>query len=159
MFRLSPRQTLFRSRYERFRGKFSNFAAKQPLTMEVHPTMRVGSAILKHVSLIIDAPRKQFVFVPHNGQEITVGNSEAGSVSFIPSEVGNTLGVLKAVVRKGSTAYQKGIRTGDYLIEVNGIPIKDICTYMLMERKDEEALFKFRSPDGIEKVVKLKRTN
>ena len=124
-----------------------------------HPTMRVGSAILKHVSLIIDAPRKQFVFVPHNGQEITVGNSEAGSVSFIPSEVGNTLGVLKAVVRKGSTAYQKGIRTGDYLIEVNGIPIKDICTYMLMERKDEEALFKFRSPDGIEKVVKLKRTN
>ncbi len=124
-----------------------------------HPTMRVGSAILKHVSLIIDAPRKQFVFVPHNGQKITVGNSEAGSVSFIPSEVGNTLGVLKAVVRKGSTAYQKGIRTGDYLIEVNGIPIKDICTYMLMERKDEEALFKFRSPDGIEKVVKLKRTN
>jgi hypothetical protein len=124
-----------------------------------HPTMRVGNAILKHVSLIIDAPRKQFVFVPHNGQEITVGNSEAGSVSFIPSEVGNTLGVLKAVVRKGSTAYQKGIRTGDYLIEVNGIPIKDICTYMLMERKDEEALFKFRSPDGIEKIVKLKRTN
>ena len=124
-----------------------------------HPTMLVGSAILKHVSLIIDAPRKQFVLVPHNGQEITVGNSEAGSVSFIPSEVGNTLGVLKAVVRKGSTAYQKGIRTGDYLIEVNGIPIKDICTYMLMERKDEEALFKFRSPDGIEKVVKLKRTN
>ena len=34
MFRLSPRQTLFRSRYERFRWKFSNFAAKQPLTME-----------------------------------------------------------------------------------------------------------------------------
>ena len=124
-----------------------------------HPTMRVGSAVLKHASLIIDAPRKQFVFVPHNGQDITVGNSEAGSVSLIPSEVGDTLGVLKAVIRKGSTAYQKGIRTGDYLIEVNGIPIKDICTYMLMERKDEESLFKFRSPDGIEKVVKLKRTN
>ena len=34
MFRLSPRQTLFRSRYERFRWKFSNFAAKQALTME-----------------------------------------------------------------------------------------------------------------------------
>jgi Periplasmic protease len=148
-------------------GRFLHFPAikidKLPVNdlyiTTAHPTMLVGSAILKHVSLIIDAPRKQFVFVPHNGQKITVGNSEAGSVSFIPSEVGNTLGVLKAVVRKGSTAYQKGIRTGDYLIEVNGIPIKDICTYMLMERKDEEALFKFRSPDGIEKVVKLKRTN
>ena len=82
--------------------------------------MRVGSAVLKHASLIIDAPKKQFVFVPHNGQEITVSNSEAGSVSFIPSESGDTLGVLKAVIRKVSAAYQKGIRTGDYLIEVNG---------------------------------------
>lgn len=82
--------------------------------------MRVGSAVLKHASLILDAPKKQFVFVPHNGQEITVSNSEAGSVSFIPSESGDTLGVLKAVIRKVSAAYQKGIRTGDYLIEVNG---------------------------------------
>ena len=76
-----------------------------------------------------------------------------------PSEAGDTLGVLKAVIRKGSIAYKKGIRTGDYLIEVNGIPIKNICTYLLMERKDVESLFKFRSPDGIDKVVKLKRTN
>ena len=124
-----------------------------------HPTMRVGSAVLKHVSLIIDAPRKLFVFLPHTRQDITVGNSEAGSVSFIPSEAGDTLGTLKAVIRKGSIAYQEGIRTGDYLIEVNGISIKDICTYMLMERKDEEALFKFRSPKGIDKIVRLKRTN
>lgn len=148
-------------------GRFLHFPAikidKLPVNdlyiTTAHPTMLVGSAILKHVSLIIDAPRKQFVLVPHNNQDITVCNSEAGSVSFIPSEVGNTLGVLKAVVRKGSTAYQKGIRTGDYLIEVNGISIKDICTFILMERKDEETLFKFRSPGGIEKVVKLKRTN
>ena len=35
----------------------------------------------------------------------------------------------------------------------------DICTYILMERKDEEALFKFRTPNGMEKVVRLKRTN
>jgi hypothetical protein len=124
-----------------------------------HPTMRVGSAVLKHVSLIIDAPKKQFVFLPHTGQDITVGNSEAGSISFIPSESSDTLGVLKAVVRKGSTAYLKGIRTGDYLREVNGIPINDLCTYMRMERKDKEALLKFYSPDGIEKSVRLKRTN
>jgi len=124
-----------------------------------HPTMRVGSAVLKHASLIIDAHQKQFVFVPHNGRDITVGNSEAGSVSFIPSETSDTLGVLKAVIRKGSTAYQKGIRTGDYLLEVNGISIKDICSFILMERKDEEALLKFRSPKGIDKTVRLKRTN
>ena len=122
-------------------------------------TMRIGSALLKHASLIIDAPRKRFVFLPHNQQGIRVVNSEAGSISLIPSEPGDTLGVLKAVVRKGSTAYQKGIRTGDYLREVNGIPIKDLCTFMLMERKDEEVQLKFHSPDGIEKTVRLKRTN
>ena len=124
-----------------------------------HKTMRIGSSLLKHASLIIDAPRKRFVFLPHNQQGIRVVNSEAGSISLIPSEPGDTLGVLKAVVRKGSTAYQKGIRTGDYLREVNGIPINDLCTFMLMERKDEEVQLKFHSPDGIEKTVRLKRTN
>ena len=124
-----------------------------------HRTSRVGSAVLKHASLIIDAPRKQFVFVPHDQQDITVGNSGAGSITFIPTEAGDTLGVLKAVVRKGSAAYQKGVRTGDYLMEVNGTPITDVCTYILMDRYDEETQFKFRSPDGTEKVVKLKRTN
>lgn len=93
---------------------------------------------MKHASLIIDAQRKKFVFVPHSRQTITVGNSEVGSASFIPSEPDDTLGVLKAVVRKGSAAYKKGVRTGDYLITANGIPIKDICTYILLERKDEK---------------------
>ena len=97
------------------------FASCRPTARQA---MRVGSAVLKHASLIIDAAKKQFVFMPHNGQDITVGNSETGSASFIPSEAGDTLGVLKAVIRKGSIAYKKGIRTGDYLIEVNGISIK-----------------------------------
>ena len=125
----------------------------------VHRTMRLGSAILKHASLIIDAPRKQFVFLPHNKQDITVGNSQAGSIALIPAEAGDTRGLLKAVIRKGSTAYQKGIRTGDYLKEVNGIAINDICTYMHIEWKDVETQCKFCSPDGTEKVVWLIRTN
>ena len=54
-------------------------------------TMRIGSALLKQASLIIDAPRKRFVFLPHNQQEIRVGNSEAGSISFIPAEPSDTL--------------------------------------------------------------------
>jgi C-terminal processing protease CtpA/Prc len=65
----------------------------------------------------------------------------------------------KPLSARGSAAYKKGVRAGDYLIAVNGIPIKDICTYILMERKDEEALFKFRTPNGVEKAVRLKRTN
>ena len=66
---------------------------------------------------------------------------------------------LELVEQQNKCTYQKGVRTGDYLMEVNGTTITDACTYMLMDRYDEEALFKFRSPDGTEKVVKLKRTN
>ena len=123
-----------------------------------HKTSIIGSALLKHTSLIIDANRKQFVFLPHNKQDISIGNSEMGSVSLIPTESSDTLGVLKAFVRKGSDAYRQGIRTGDYLIEVNGTPINDICTYMLMEHKDKEIPLKFRSPDGTVKQAILKRT-
>jgi len=56
--------------------------------------------------------------------------------------------VIKAIVREGSVIYQQGIRTGDYLIEVNGIPINDICTYMLIENRRNGTRLKFRSPDG-----------
>ena len=59
MFRLSPRQTLFRSRYERFRRKFSNFAAKQPLTME----QKFGKN-----SIDIEALRE---FCEREGKEVT----------------------------------------------------------------------------------------
>ena len=124
-------------------------------------TMRIGSALLKHSSLIIDAPRKRFVFLPHNQQEIRVGNSEAGSISFIPSEPGDTLGVLKAVVRKCSAAYEKGIRTGDYLIEAEGIPIDNLCTFTAIrsrKKPGEEIHLVFRSPDGTEKQVVIART-
>lgn len=125
-----------------------------------HQTSRVGAALLRHASLIIDSNKKRFVFLPHNGQQqIVVSNEEVGSLSFLPAEADDTLGVLKAVVRKGSTPYKKGIRTGDYLIEANDTPITDLCSYRRMETDGKEARLKFRSPDGSEKQVTLKRTH
>lgn len=121
-----------------------------------HKTSRIGSAILKHMSLIIDASRQQFVFQPHDKQNITVSNSEIGSISLIPTEADDTLGVLKAFVRKGSDVYRQGVRTGDYLIEINGTPISDLCSYLLMEHKHEETSLKFRSKNGIVKLITLR---
>ena len=122
-------------------------------------SLGIGTALLMHTSMIIDAQKKRFVFLPHDPQtELSVGNEEIRSLKFLPAEVGDSLGVLKAIVRKGSTAYQQGIRTGDYLIEVNGIPIKDPCTYMQMEGKNKETPMILRSPDGTEKQVTVKRT-
>ena len=122
-------------------------------------SLGIGTALLRHTSMIIDASKKRFVFLPHDQEtELSVGNREIRSLSFVPAEAGDSLGVLKAIVRKGSTAYQKGIRTGDYLIEVNGIPIEAPCTYIQMEGRFEETPMTLRSPDGTEKQVTVKRT-
>ena len=113
----------------------------------------VGSALLEHVSLIIDAPKKSFYFLPHDGNpEITVANRGRG-LHLVPTEEGDTLGAVKAIVRKGTKAYEKGLRNGDYLISVDGTPIPDMCTYMLLERQGATKRFVFRSPEGEIKTV------
>ena len=122
-------------------------------------SLLLGSARLRYASLIIDAPKKRFVFLPYDGQkEITVGNKDVKGHSFIPTEAGDPNGVLTIVVREGSAAYQKGIRTGDYLLEVDGIPITDVCTFFRMVNPGEETPMKFRSPNGTEKQVTLSRS-
>jgi hypothetical protein len=65
----------------------------------------------------------------------------------------DTLGEVKAVVRKGSEAYQKGIRTGDYLISFNGIPITDYCTFLNLDTEVEVKRYVYRSPKGEIKEV------
>ena len=68
-------------------------------------SLLIGSALLIHASLIIDAPKKHFVFLPHQGkQKITVGNKDVNGHTIIPTEAGDPNGVLTVVVREGSTA-------------------------------------------------------
>lgn len=115
----------------------------------------VGSAILEHTSLIIDAPKKSFVFLPHDGNhEITAANRGFG-ISCIPAENGDTLGAVKVVVHKGTKGYEKGIRTGDYLISVDGTLVTDLCTYMLLIYNGKVKRHVFRSPEGEVKEVEL----
>lgn len=53
-------------------------------------------------------------------------------MSLVPKD---STGVLQAVIRKGSEAYEKGVRTGDNLIEADGIPIDDVCTYIAIRQR------------------------
>lgn len=113
----------------------------------------IGSAILEHTSLIIDAPKKSFVFLPHDGNhEITAANRGFG-MHCIPAEDGDTLGAVKVVVHKGTEGYEKGIRTGDYLISVDGTPIADLCTYVLLRYNGKVKRQVFRSPKGEVKEI------
>ncbi len=118
---------------------------------------KVGSALLERASLIIDADRRKFVFLPHDGQKIEAGNSDIDNISFVLMANGDA---LMAVVRSGADAYQKGVRTGDCLMEIDDEQITDVCalSHILDRLKDNEASFKFRSADGVEKVVRLKRS-
>ncbi len=117
-------------------------------------SVKTGSAILEHASLIIDGPKKCFFFLPHDGnREITVGNEQRIGLTHTMADKGDTLGVLKALVRKDGEAYQKGLRSGDYLISVNGIPITDYCTYLNLKIDTDERHYVYRTAQGEIKEV------
>ena len=113
----------------------------------------IGSSFLEHVSLIIDAPKKSFYFIPNDGNPEIVVNNKPSGLDLVPTDDGDTLGGMKALVRKGSKAYEKGIRTGDYLISTNGTPITCQCDYMLLTRHEKVKSYVFRSPDGEVKEI------
>ena len=117
-------------------------------------SVKTGSALLEHASLIIDGPKKCFFFLPHDGnREITVGNEQRIGLTHTMADKGDTLGVLKALVRKDGEAYQKGLRSGDYLISVNGIPITDYCTYLNLKIDTDERHYVYRTAQGEIKEV------
>ena len=116
-------------------------------------SVKVGSALLKRNSLIIDSQKKRLVLLPHDGNLEQVVENEGKGVYFIPAADDDALGAVKAMVRKVSKAYQKGIRSGDYLINVNGTPITDICTYVILMDKEKVTQMVLRTPEGIEKKI------
>ncbi len=130
----------------------------------------VGAKVLDRVSMIIDADKKRFVFLPHEeGKPIVVGNKEEGGLNFVPADEGETLGIIKAVVREDSEAYKQGVRTGDFVVEVDGVRITDICTFTTIAMKVKEkgkgekegkgtVDITFVSPDGTEKRATVTRT-
>jgi len=116
--------------------------------------LKTGSALLERTSLIIDGPKKWFVFLPHDGKrEIVVGNEDERGVRHGWAGKNDTLGVMKAVVRQDSEAYRKGIRTGDYLISINGVPITDYCTFLNLVESGEMKHCVYRTPEGEIKEV------
>ena len=116
-------------------------------------SVKVGSALLKRNSLIIDSHKKSLVLLPHDGNLEQVVENEGKGIFFISADEGDTLGVVKAVVHKNSKAYRKGIRTGDYLVTANGIPITDLCTYVTLSDKERVTSIVLRTPEGIEKKI------
>ena len=116
-------------------------------------SMKTGSALLTHNSLIINAQKKHLVLLPHDGNFEQVAGNEGKGVYFISADDDDVLGAVKAVVRKGSKAHRKGIRSGDYLINVNGTPITDLCTYVVLMDKEKVVQMVLRTPEGREKKI------
>lgn len=92
--------------------------------------------------------------LPHDGNTVQyVGNEEKRDLRFIFADKNDTLGVMKAVVFKDGEAYNKGIRTGDYLVSINGIPITDYYTYRNLFTDSNVKRFVFCTPEGTRKEV------
>ncbi len=116
-------------------------------------SMLIGSCVLKHASLIINAQKQHLVFLPHNENSgVVIGNEDFDDFRLFPTD-GDSIGALKVIVREGSKEYQKGIRTGDYLISADGVPITDYCTYSLLKQKGKIKKMVFRTPEGEDKEV------
>ena len=116
--------------------------------------MKIGSAVMEHNSLIINAKKRHLVLLPHDGNTVQyVGNEDKKDLRFIFADKNDTLGVMKAVVFKDGEAYNKGIRTGDYLVSINGILITDYCTYRNLFTDSNVKHFVFRTPEGTRKEV------
>lgn len=133
--------------------KFDDLTFKDVWLSTDSHSLKTGSALLKHNSLIIDAQKKRLVLLPHDGNLEQVVKNEGDGLSFISADANDALGAVKAVVRKDSKAYRKGIRTGDYLISFNGTPITDICTYVKISDKEKTRKLLFLTPDGKKKEI------
>lgn len=87
--------------------------------------------------------------LPHDGKRVqNLGNEDKRGLKFVPTDTSDTLGVLKAIVRKDGEAYRKGIRTGYYLVSVNGVPITDYCTYLNLVEAEKVQRHAYRTPEG-----------
>ena len=117
---------------------------------------KVGSGFLKHASLIIDGSKKRFVFLPHEvNRKIAVNNEGRNGFGISVAAENDTLGAIKVVVRKDKKLYEKGIRTGDYLLSINGIPVTCFCDVISLCQDEGEKRYMFRSPEGEIKEVTL----
>ena len=111
---------------------------------------------MKHASLIIDGSKKRFVFLPHEGNgKIAVNNEGRNGFGISVAAENDTLGAIKVVVRKDKKLYEKGIRTGDYLLSIDGIPVTCFCDVISLCQDEGEKRYMFRSPEGEIKEVTL----
>lgn len=115
---------------------------------------KIGSTILEHNSLIVNGYKMHLVLLPHDGKMVqNVGNENKKGLKLVFADKSDTLGVLKAVVRKDGEAYRKGIRSGDYLVSVNGVPITEYCTYLNLVNDTKMKRSVFRTPEGERKEI------
>ena len=82
--------------------QMGSLTIKDAYVSSANRSCRVGSALLKHASLIIDSAKKRYVFLPHDGtSDISLNDKAHHSMSLVPKD---STGVLQAVIRKGSEA-------------------------------------------------------
>lgn len=136
--------------------KIGNLTLKDVYGTTDAQSIKVGSGFLKYASLIIDGPKKRFVFLHHEEKDAIVVNNEGrNGFGLAVAAENDTLGAIKVVVRKDKKLYEKGIRTGDYLLSINGIPVTCFCDVISLCQEEGTKHYVFRTPEGEIKEVVL----
>ena len=112
-------------------------------------TSRVGAGLLNYGQLILDFPRKQYLFMPYDGISSVILPDTGGSgISFIPEEGRIKIGL----VWENSKAYRIGVRRGFVVKEVNGYNVEDDFCALLKLRSSRAKSLKAVDLQGKEQL-------
>ena len=99
--------------------------------------------------MILDFPRKQYLFMPYDGISSVILPDTGGSgISFIPEEGRIKIGL----VWENSKAYRIGVRRGFVVKEVNGYNVEDDFCALLKLRSSRAKSLKAVDLQGKEQL-------
>lgn len=106
----------------------------------------IGAQLLRYGEVVLDYPEKRFIFLPYeNKTSIDMeGDDKHASIGM---ENGH---IVISLIREYTDEYKQGIRRGDWIKEINQIPLNDdICT-LIQVLRDELVHLKVINKEGKE---------
>lgn len=147
-----PTDEVFFLRLNRF--KWDDYSFNDVHTITTQGGSCVGATLLNYGCIVVNPRRKTITFQPYNGSDsVTVGNKQFG-IAFIKADGKAKVGLIW----HESEGYAKGMRRGDTVVSIDGLPIPDYEAFACRTFESGHAYtFGLRDAKGNEKRVTLTR--